>query len=238
MKRLIMILVLFASLNLFAEEDMSTYLMNAQKLVQEGKNEEALKRFVWLYNHSLEQDPAFSAVRLSYLLGYWVELGAQYPPALNALQEIRDRETELIKNGKGNSNIFDEVISINKYLLEDERSIALFEFMDKKYPVLAQSSWVFIRAKIIAAKKFDLARKYMPDLMKEFRRAVFSYKRNVLYYETYSASFKEFNESSFIDEVLGLIAVAEASGDKKTANRIRIEAFEILPSPRLKQPLK
>ena len=234
MKRLIMILVLFASLNVFAE-DMSKYLMDTQKMAQEGKNEEALKRFIWLYDHSLEHEPAFHAVRTSYLLSYWKELGNKYPPALKALQEVRDRETELIKNGKGTFKTFNEVTSINEYLMEEEKSIELFEFMDKKYPAFAKQCWLFIDSKIIAAKKFDLARKYIPDLMKNFNKSVLSYKESVLRYETFSGkSYKEFNENRFIGETLDLITLAEAIKDKKTSEEIRKKAFEVLPDPRLK----
>ncbi|MHB9138790.1 MAG: hypothetical protein ACYC4Q_05240 [Victivallaceae bacterium] len=235
MKRLITILVLFTGLNVFAE-DMSKYLMDTQKMAQEGKNEEALKRFIWLYDHSLEHEPAFHAVRTSYLLSYWKELGNKYPPALKALQEIRDKETELIKNGKGTFDTFQEVTSINEQLMEIEKSIELFEFMDKKYPALAKRYWPLIDSKIIAAKKFDLARKYIPDFMKKFNKSVLSYKENILRYETTGdlKNYKEYNENSFIGETLDLIAVAEAIKDRKAAEQIRAKAFGILPDSRLK----
>ena len=233
-----MVLMLFAGVNLFAEEDMSTYLINTQKLAQEGKKEEALKRFIWLYNHSLEQDPNFSPARLSFLLGYWVELGAKYRPALNALRGIRDRETELIKNGKGNFSTFDEIRAINENLQEDEKSIALFEFMDKKYPVLAQSCWRSVASKIIAAKKVGLVEKYEPDLMKRFNEIAKSYKVMVLHYETvnnrYLEALKKCNQDGFVRETLNLITIAEAIKDKKMADQIREKAFEILPDSRLK----
>ena len=234
MKRLIMILVLFASLNIFAE-DMMKYLMNTEKLVQDGKNQEALEGFVWLYDHALEHDPAFCAVRLSAVLSYWKELADKYPPALKSLQEVRDRESELIKGGKGTWDTFHEAMSLNRVLKEEEKSIELFIFMDEKYPELAKKCWNLINSKMIAAKKFDLVRKYLPNpnLMKEFNKIALYYKR---YKTSEDETLKKFDEDSFVNKTLDLIITArEVIKDNRMAEEIREKAFEILPDSRLKQ---
>jgi hypothetical protein len=36
---------------------------------------------IWFYHHVLECDDALVGVRLSFVLGEWVELGGKYPPA-------------------------------------------------------------------------------------------------------------------------------------------------------------
>ena len=234
MKRLIMILVLFATLNVFAE-DMVKYLKDTVQLAQDGKNEEALKRFIWLYDHALEHNPAFYGPRLSYLLGYWKELGDKYPPALKALQDVRDKETELLKNGKGTYETFNEVKAINRVLMEEKKSIELFVFLDNKYPELAKECWDCIESEIIAAKKFDLARKYLLDPAKKFNEIVLTYKTNVLRYESRDVDYKKINEDNFVQEVLYLITTTtEVVKNKKMAEEIRRKAFEILSDPRLK----
>ena len=234
MKRLIMILVLFATLNVFAE-DMMKYLKDTVQLAQDGKNPEALTRFIWLYNHALEHDSAFYGVRLSYLLADWKELADKYPPALKALQDVSNRETELIKNGTGTNETFYEVVSINRVLEGEEKSIELFVLIDNKDPELAKRCWNYIASKMIAAKKFDLVRKYEPDLMKKFNEIILTYKTNALDCETFKNRdvFKKFNEDDFVRETLELICATEAI-DKKTAEETRKKAFEILPDPRLK----
>ena len=231
-----MILVLFASINVFAE-DMSNFFKDTINLAQEEKSQEALKRFIWLYNHALEHDPAFYGVRLSYLLEYWKGLADKYPPALKALQDVRDKETELLKNGKGTYETFNEVVSINRVLEEEEKSVELFVFIDNKDPELAKRCWKYIDSRIIAAKKIDLVRKYEPDLMKKFKEIVFTYKSNVLRYETFEHrdAFKKFNEDDFVCESLNLISAIEAIKDKIAAEEIRKKAFEILPDQRFKQ---
>jgi len=238
MKRLIMTLVLFTGLNVFAE-DMMKYLMNTEKLAQEGKNQEALEGFVWLYDHALEHDPAFSAVRLSAVLSYWKELADKYPPALKALQEVRDRESELIKGGKGTWETFHEVMYLNRILKEEEKSIELFIFMDEKYPELAKKCWNLINSKMIAAKRFDLVRKYLPNpnLMKEFNKIALYYKTKVLRYKTpEDETLKKFDEDSFVNKTLDLIITArDVIKDNRMAEEIRKKAFEILPDLRLKQ---
>jgi hypothetical protein len=234
-----MIFVLFASLNMFAE-DMSKYLMDTEKLAQDGKNEEALTRFIWLYDHALEHESAFNGVRLSYLLSYWKALADKYPPALKALQDVRDKETELIKRGKGTYETFNEVVSINRVLMEDDKSIELFVFIDEKYPPLATRCWDYIANKIISVKKFDLVKKYLPDPMKKFKEIVLSYKISVLSCEIgkHVEVSKKINEDRFVHETLNLIIATEAIKDKKAAEEIRKKAFEILPDQRLKSDNK
>jgi len=103
---------------------------------------------------------------------------------------------------------------------------------------LAEHCWYYIDSKIIAAKKFDLARKYLSEPTKKFNKIVLSYKTNVLRYETLRdvKTYKEFNEDNFVHEVLDLITTTtEVVKDKKMAEEFRKKAFEILPDPRLKQ---
>jgi len=239
MKRLIMTLILFASLNAFTE-DIQKYLTDTRKLAQEGNRQEALRRFIWLYEHALEHDPSFYGVRLSYLLADWKALADKYPPALKALQDVCNKETELIKNGKGTYETFYEIVSINRVLMEEAKSIELFIFMDNNYPELAKKCWKFVDSRIIAAKKFDLVRKYEPDLMKKFNEIILTYKTNVLDCETFENKdvFKKLNEDDFVCETLDLISATEVIKDKKAAEEIRKKAFEILPDKRLKPDSK
>ena len=71
----------------------------ANALRTKGKYSAALDRYLWYWNHALEYEPGLSAVRLSFLLSDWVELGQRYPKARQALLDIRTRDTQMLLDG-------------------------------------------------------------------------------------------------------------------------------------------
>ena len=50
-------------------EDMQKYLSDTQEMVLQGKHKEALERYIWFHEHSLEHEPSMYGVRLSFALG-------------------------------------------------------------------------------------------------------------------------------------------------------------------------
>lgn len=63
----------------------------ADRLAQLGKHEEALEHYLWCFDHGEEHEPAYSGVRVSFLLGDIKQLASVYPPAMAALKKRRDR---------------------------------------------------------------------------------------------------------------------------------------------------
>src|SRR5260221_6412353 len=84
-----------------AQPDLPHIYAEAQELREHGRYEEALQRHLWLHQHGLESDPAYSGVRLSFWLSDWLELARRYPKAKQALIEIRDRDTSTLAAGRG-----------------------------------------------------------------------------------------------------------------------------------------
>lgn len=70
----------------------------ARKLVDLGKYDEALKQFLWCFDHGLEHRSSYVGVRVSFLLSSIKELADVYPPALKALKERRDRSEALVRD--------------------------------------------------------------------------------------------------------------------------------------------
>jgi len=215
--------------------DMCQYLTDTETMAKAGKHQEALQRFVWMYHNSLKEDPAFAAVRLSYMLAYWKELADKYPPALKELSKIRDDETLLIKEGKGTYITFQEIVAINEILGDDSKSIDLFAFLDKKHPESAKSCWDFVRKKVIAAKNIDLAKKYIKDPGEVYDEIAFLYKANTMRYKNVENMkvFKEINEDVFITDVINLVSLLKMMGNKKLGEEIRQKAIQLLPDSRL-----
>ena len=62
----------------------------AGSLVSDKKFDQATQEFLWLWEHMLEHDEAFYAVRLSFLAGDMARLSEQYEPAKVAFTKLRD----------------------------------------------------------------------------------------------------------------------------------------------------
>src|SRR4029453_2894127 len=94
---------------------------------QAARYDVALAKFVWFYENALAYEPALSAVRLSFGLGYWQDLAQKSPPALAALREARDQaERDLERSGYAYHH-FAEFASLNRVLGEGNRTASAFK---------------------------------------------------------------------------------------------------------------
>jgi hypothetical protein len=222
--------------------DMQKYLSDTQTLVGKKQYEEALERFIWFHDHALEHEPAaMYGVRLSFALMYWKNLGDVYPPARKALVEVRDRKTERLKEKTGNSALFHDVVALNRTLAETPKTVQLFELIDKEQPEQAKEYWNVAKDAVIAAKRYDLARKYIGNPVRAFTKAKAMYDRNTTLYDNPQMGgehFRVYNENHLVEESLKLIEVALALDDTKAAEEIQQKALAILDDYRLRDVIK
>ncbi len=215
-------------------EDMQAYLQKTKQLVRQHKDKEALERFIWFHEHALEHEPSMSGVRLSFALSAWRDLGEVYPPAKKALLDTRDRATLQIEQGRGAPALFHDVAAINRTLGENAKTVRLFRELDKTNAAFAVRCWHYAKDAVFSEKQYDLAGKYVKDLLKEFDRVKAGYDMKVGMYgdpRFGGPSFKQFNENRFLEECLQLIELATANGDKKTAQEIRKRAASVVDIP-------
>lgn len=141
-------------------------LQAARKATLEGRYEEALQEFVWFHEHALEHQPWLYGVRLSFALGYWVELAGLYPPAMAALEALRDRKSEALLRGEGNKASFHDVVAINRVLGRNALTHQLILKLDSGYPELARECAPLALAAMVEAGDYPLAYRYIPDPLK------------------------------------------------------------------------
>lgn len=221
-------------------EDMQKYLSETQEMVRLGKHEEALQRFIWFHDHALEHEPAMYGVRLSFALSYWKALGDVYPPAKTALVETRDRKEKTLLENEGNTHLFHDVVALNRTLGEDEKTVSLFEKVDQKQPDTARRYWDMAKDAVIAAKRYDLARKYIGNPVREFTKVKAMYDHNTTLYDDPRMGgdhFKAYNENNLVEESLKLIEVALALDDRKAAKEIQTKALSVVEDYRLRDAL-
>ena len=236
MRKLIVAIVVLFTVSLTAHaEDMQKYLSDTEALVREGKHKEALERFLWFHDNALEHQPSMYGVRLSFALSSWKQLGDVYPPSLSAMQEIRDKKTQQMIQGKGNSHLFHDVTALNRTLGDDTKTVDLFRKLDKEQKDLAKQCWNMGKDAIIKTKAYDLARKYIGNPVREWGKVKEMYDMNKAMYggKNFGEHFKTYNENNLVEESLKLIEVALALDDKKAAKEIQAKALAILDDYRL-----
>lgn len=128
----------------------------------ESRHEHALRDFIWFHKNALKHDRAYYGVRLSFALGYWMELGKVYSPALKALQSFKRQGESALIRGKGNRDLFHDVESINKELGRINDTYKLFLTMKKDRPELAKLCADLAIEAIVDAKDYKLASEHLP----------------------------------------------------------------------------
>ncbi len=125
---------------------------------------------------------------------------------------------------------------MNETLGEPEKTVSLFEEVDKKDPEAAENYWIVAKDAVIAAKRFDLARKYIGNLTREFVQLKAMFDLNTSLYDDPrfgGDEFKSYNENKLVEESLKLIEVAIALGNKVAAAEIQTKASAVVADPRL-----
>ena len=215
-------------------------LRAARDKVSQGLHEDALREFQWFHAHALEERPSLYGVRLSFALSAWAELGAVYPPARQALEEVRERDTALLLAGQAGFQLFHDVASINETLGERERTHALFARLIDIAPELAQSCFNIALPSIIASADFELAERMLPEPAQFVREQcdmllrVFRHRR------------KRFTEPPHFTHMIDhyardvgmLITMLEGRGRRSEAARIRTLAADLIHVTTLRRSVR
>jgi len=239
MKALVILFFMVFSLSAFAQ-DMQKYLSETQEMVTQKKYPEALERYIWFQNHSLEYDLAMTGVRLSFALSDWKELADEYPPALTAMKEMRDTKTKAIIDSNQSTKLFSDVVALNRTLEENNKSIELFETIAKTNPDKAKSCWYWIKDALFDAKRYDLIKNFVGNPVNEFDNIKSQYdlinsmeKNN----KNIGSDLKSYHDNSLVEKSLQLIQFSISINDIESAKEIRKKAMDIVKDNRLRDVL-
>ena len=109
------------------EKDPMERMKYADALVREGRIEEALKEYLWCFDHGGENRPSFAGVRLSFLLSSIARMGRAYPPAIKALEKRRDAAEKKLLSAP----------TINDRIKSNQEENGAQWFLQPKYAMLA-----------------------------------------------------------------------------------------------------
>jgi hypothetical protein len=143
----------------------------------------ALECYLFAFDNSLAVE-GWGGVRLSYIPAEIAELGENYPPALTALKLRRDAREELIRRGERDFNVLSEWNSLNSYLGDFERELALLKELEDK-GVLDDS----LKDKIITSnferllseRRYDVLSEYLDNLGYKFLHTIFHRETELLF---------------------------------------------------------
>ena len=199
------------------------------------KRPQALQRHIWYHNHATEFQPSLGAVRRSFGLSAWLELSRRYPKARQALLETRDYKSRELAEGRGYSDLFADVVSINYYLQADEATSALFKRIHQIDPALARECIHYAKAALVKNHEYQLCLDYIPDLEAEFGRIRRSWNeaRAQPRSQKDAQSPSRSADERFVKEVRQLLEILAGAGHKADAEKIRGQAAALVDDPQL-----
>lgn len=206
--------------------------MNAQERLhaartsaREGRFAEALSEFIWFHEHALEEQPSLRGVRLSFALGYWLELAGQYQPARAALQGIRNEKTKRLEQGEEDWELFSDVAAINRELGNDEATYDLFNLINNTNPAFAARCAGVATPAIVKAFDFKLARSFVSDPGKAIEQIASRFNQGIERANRSSTSEKQADitdiEVRIYAEEVGMLAqIVSMAGESEQADAL------------------
>ena len=143
-----------AKLNAEGKNNPMERMNYGRALAEKGRSAEALKEFVWCLDKGNQYDPAFSGVRLSFLLGDIKELGAEYPPAMTALTKRRDAARVALKKGSVDRQVAADFAAYNWVLEQQEDTLLVYDNVKKKNPRVATAMFRSVRELLLEQKRY------------------------------------------------------------------------------------
>lgn len=104
--------------------DVRERFQHAVSLVESGNYSQATSELTWLWNHMLDEDKSFAAVRSSYLISWMKRLMELHDDARVQFTAIRDNLTPYLEPGSTDYKPIMDWFALSNKLLADHDSIA------------------------------------------------------------------------------------------------------------------
>jgi hypothetical protein len=236
--RLVVIFVLACCCTLAVAEEPKPYdvLIEARKLAREGKYEESLKKHLWYHDNALRLDRGQGGVRLSFALSDWAELGKQYPKAMDAMLQIRDKKTKEVELGVGSFDAFHDVFAINHQLNQKAKSIELFKFIDKHQPETASICFHVISSELVGNREYAMCSKYITDPLADWEQ-IKTMRELHLSLKKDDPEMKAFAENTFVQETAELIEILTGAGRGDEAAKVKEQVLAVVDNAKIREAI-
>jgi hypothetical protein len=217
-------------------------LQEARDDREAGRYADALAKHVWFHENALKYQRGLYGVRLSFALGYWVELGNVYPPALLMLKTIRDEAAKKVREADADQKVFEifhDFAAINRALEEQSKTTDLFVWLDANKPKAAERAFGTAEPALIQSKQYRLCGKYI-DADRSFAEIVTLYQVNKRMSKDprFGERLREHSERTFSNSTATLVALLVLNDRKADALRIAEKALKEHDDAEFKQALE
>ena len=134
----------------------------------------ALAKHEWIHHHSIELDPSFNGVRLSFALNSWRMLGDRHDPAKVALRSLRDEAESVFHQSNCSVQAFKELAALNLFLQREENTVEVFIAIEKCDIQCATRLYRTAEKYLAAAGQLSLCGRYV-NPNSQLREALESY---------------------------------------------------------------
>lgn len=222
------------------DPDPSVILNEARDDAYAGRDQEALEKHIWFHRNALSYEKALYGVRLSFALSYWVELGKKYPPALAALETVRDEDESRIRSGSGGREDFHDFTSINEYLGDLQKTARLFMWLDENRVDLARQTYDVAERALIHEQSYALCGKYI-DSSQSLRQLINGYQTSMNMGAKSSRAREareEFAQMRFSNSATTLVALLAINNRLDEADQVIEASLEEWPDEGFQESLE
>ncbi|MBC8352873.1 MAG: hypothetical protein H8E66_12835 [Planctomycetes bacterium] len=220
--------------------DPHAILWEAKTDAQAGRHEVALAKQLWYHENALALQPAQSAVRLSFALSNWLELGESYPPALKKMKQVRD---DVEKRVRDEDQVrvkfvdFHEFVAFNRTLREEQRTVETYKWLDETNAEDAKRVFHVAKPALIKQKEYELCGKYIVA-DRDLKRIGENYERGLkLAKDKFGERHREFTEKQFLNASTTLVALLVQNDQKTEAEEAAMTAKKFVKNADLQKKL-
>lgn len=219
--------------------DASAILREAEADARAKRYGDALAKQLWFHHNALRYDEGLYGVRLSFALASWLQLARQYPPAFEALKEVRDQAGMRILESRGRHGDFHDFSAISELLGEERATADLFEWLDQNNPALARRAYGVAQNALISTRRYRLCGKYI-DSRESLARVLRLYRehQHLADHPRFGADLEDFAERNLSHSAATLVALLVLNARGAEADEVVAAVLKASPQADLKVKLE
>ena len=213
----------------------------ARQRIEDGQYEDALADLIWCHDNAVLEPRARSGVWRSYALYDWLRLGELYPPAMDALHNVRDHKAAGLLDGRLDRSAFQDVAAIDDVLEMSQNTCALYRQLMDVQPDLARACAQSALPSIVAAQDYQLAAQLIPEPDSAVRRDAAQLNEDVqqIKHRRHTrAPVRWAFICHYLERVQRLLAVLRGIGRHAEAARLQALAIALIPDPSLRREVR
>lgn len=196
--------------------------------------EDALAKHVWFRTKA--QGPQV-AIRNTFALGWFAELGDVYPPARKALVKMRAEAADKVRKGQDLEASFADMAAIDRELDDPLATAAVFMQLEKRSPDDARKVSRSALDALVESRYYELAAKYilprrdLAEIADTYRRMASRPPAGA------TEELAALNERFFATGAARLVALLAIAGRNDEAQALAKTALEVSASPQVRELL-